>query len=133
MPRFDVEAERINVFQIDDEYLFTHFFDRTDLFEEFRDYYNDDEYRFEVPADEFDEVRERLSAEYFDPVVVEDLEPYCVVKEKYTKHADILRNSVVHWERRGHLFFIMKDELAVREALEQDAERLDETDFVLGI
>ena len=133
MARFDVEAERINVFRIDDEYLFAHFFDRTDLFEAFRDYYNDEEYRFEIPAEEFDDVRERLAGEYFDPVVIEDPEPYCVVKEKYTKHADVLRNSVIHWERRGHLFFVMKDDLAVKEALEGGAERLDETEFVLGI
>ena len=133
MPEFDVERERINVFRIDDDHLFVHFFDRTDLFEAFREYYNDDAYRFEIPEGEFDEVRGRLTAEYFNPVVIEDPEPYCVVKEKYTKHADILRNSVVNWERRGHRFFIMKDELAVKEALERGPQRLEETDFVLGI
>ena len=39
---------------------------------------------FEVPADEFDAVRERLEAAYFDPVVVTDLEPYCVVVGLWT-------------------------------------------------
>ena len=66
-------------------------------------------------------------------MVVENLEPYCVVKEKYTKHADILRNSVANWERDGQLFFLMKDELSVREAVEKGARRIEETEFVVGL
>lgn len=133
MPRFDADTERINVFAIDDEYLFSHYFDRTDLFEALREYYNDDAYRFEVPAEEFDGVRDLLAEAYFDLVVIDDPEPYCVVKEQYTEHAEILRNSVLTWDRRGYRFFIMTDELAVREALERGAERLADTDFVLGL
>lgn len=133
MTEFDADAERINVFPLDGQYMFAHYFDRQDLFEELQAFYNHDDYRFEVPADEFDAVRELLVDAYFDPVVVEDLEAYCVVKEAYTEHADILRQSVAHWERRGQLFFLMKSELAVREAVEHGATRLDETDFVLGV
>lgn len=133
MPRFDVDAERINLFEISDQYLFKQYFDRTDLFEEFSEYYNDEAYRFEIPPDDLKTVRERLSEAYFEPVIVEDPEPFCVVKEKYTGHAEILKRSVAHWERRGHLFFVMKDELAVREAVERGAERIEETEFVLGL
>lgn len=82
-----------------------------------------------MPAEKFPAVKERLSEAYFEPVVIEDLEAYCVVKEQYTEHADILRDSVAKWERRGHLFFLMKDELSVMEALEQEAQRLAETDL----
>jgi len=133
MPQFDVDTERINVFPVDDQYLFTHYFDRTDVFEELSEYYNEEQYRFEIPADEFDHVREFLGEEYYDPAVVDELERFCVVKEKYTEHADILKNSVVNWERRGHLFFLMKAELSIKEALEHGATRLKDTDFVLGI
>lgn len=133
MPRFDADPERINVFHVDDEYLFAHYFDRTDVFEALSGYYNEDAYRFEVPAADFEDVRERLSDAYYDPVVVEDLEPYCVVKEQYTEYADILRNSVLHWERRDHRFFVMKDELAVKEAVEKGAEPIEETGFVIGL
>lgn len=133
MPSFDVEAERITVFRVGDEYLFSHYFDRTDVFEALREFYDEDAYRFEVPAEEFDEVRRRLSEAYYEPEVVEELEPYCVVTEKYAEHADVLRNSVLHWERRGHRFFLLEDELAVREAVEQGATRLVETEFVLGL
>lgn len=133
MPEFELEPEEILVFRVGDEYLFSHFFDRTDVFDALNDYYNEDAYRFEVPADEFDAVRELLRDEYFEPRVIEDLEPYCVVKEKYSRHADVLRNSVANWERDGHLFFLMKDELSVLEAVEQGASRIDETEFVVGL
>ena len=133
MPEFDVATEQITVFRVDDDYLFKHFFERADIFEELSDYYDQTEYRFTIPADEFDEVCEFLEGEYYEPVVVEELEPYCVVKEKYTKHADILRNSVANWERDGQLFFLMKDELSVREAVEKGARRIGETEFVVGL
>lgn len=133
MPEFDVEPERIVVFRVDEEYYFSHYFERTDLFEALQEYYDGDAYRFEVPADAFDEVRSLLEDNYYAPDVVEDLEPFCVVVEKYEPHAAILRNSVVNWERRGHRFFVMADDLAAEQAVEQGATRLAETDFVLGI
>ncbi|MFB6298199.1 MAG: hypothetical protein ABEH56_06735 [Salinirussus sp.] len=66
MPQFDVDAERITVFRIDDEYLFSHYFDQTDVFEDLSEYYNEDAYRFAVPAEDFDDVRERLEEAYTD-------------------------------------------------------------------
>jgi adenosine deaminase len=133
MPRFDVEAERINVFPVGDEYLFTHYFDRKNVFNELREYYNGSEYRFEIPEEDFDEVSEFLKEQYFKPVVVEDLKQFSVVKETYTEHAEILKNSVANWERRNHRFFLMKDELSVKEAVEQGATKIEDTDFALGL
>ena len=133
MPTFDIKPEEITVFPIEAEYWFSHYFDRTDLFEALRDYYNEDAYRFEISAEEFDEVQEELAREYIDLVVAEELEPYCVVIEQYTEYGDILRGSVAHWERQGHRFFLMKDELSVREAVKYGATRLSETDFVVGL
>jgi hypothetical protein len=133
MPGFDVDREELTVFAVDDEYLFAHYFDRRDIFDDLKEYYDDETYRFEVPADEFDAVRERLEAAYFDPVVVTDLEPYCVVVEKYDEHATVLKQSVATWERQGHRFFLMKDDLAVREAVERGATPVGETDFVVGL
>lgn len=122
MPRFGVDAEPITVFRVDDEYLFSHYFDREDTFADIKEYYNDEAYRFKVPADEFDPVRQRLEDAHYEPHVVEDLDPYCVVIDKYDEHAAILRESVATWERRGHRFFLMQDDLAVKEALEQGPE-----------
>lgn len=133
MPEFDVDGEEILVFDVGGEYLFTHYFDGRDVFDDLSAYYDRENYRFEVPESAFDEVRERLAEAYFEPVVVEDLEPYCVVKEKYTKHADTLRDSVVHWERDETLFFLMKDAFAVEKAVQRGATPIEETDYVVGL
>jgi hypothetical protein len=133
MPSFDVDPQRIVVFRVDDEYLFSHYFEREDVFDSLRDYYDGETYRFEIPAAEFDDVRERLEDAYYEPIVVEDLEPYCVVKEQYTEHADVLKQSVLNWERRGYLFFLMEDDLAVKDAIERGATPIEETEFVLGL
>jgi hypothetical protein len=133
MPEFDVDPERIRVFPMDGEYWFSHYFDRQDLFQRLREYYNEDDYRFEIPADEFETVRQELAEEYVELDVVEDREAFCVVKEQYSEYGDVLRDSVAYWERRGQRFFLMKDDLAVKEAVERGAERLADTEYVLGL
>lgn len=133
MAEFDVDRERIVVFPIDDEYLFRYFFDRKDIFEQLREYYDDGEYRFAVPADDFEDVAAILREAHFEPVVVGDLREFCVVKEQYTEHADILRNAVAQWQRRGYNFFLMKDELSVGQAIEAGATPIEETDLALGL
>ena len=133
MPTFDVDPTQLVVFKIDDEYLFSHYFDQQDVFDDLQEYYNDNAYRFEVPAAEFDTVSNRLEDAYFEPAVVTELEPYCVVIDKYDEHAEILKNSVANWERGGKRFFLMKDDLAVKEAVERGATLISETDFVVGL
>ena len=127
------EREPIYVFKIDDAYLFTHYFARTDVFSELQMYYDDDEYRFEVPEDEFPRVLEVLEQNYYGPIRVEDIKKFAVVKEEYTEHTDILRNSVMHWNRDGYDFFVMQSPQAVEEAVEQGATPIEETDLVLGL
>ena len=133
MPSFGIDPERINLFDVGGRYLFKHYFERTDIFDALSEYYNGDEYRFEVPTDELEEVRDTLDERYYELVAIDDPEPYCVVKEQYTPHAAILRNSVAHWSRDDHNFFLMKDELSVHEALEAGAKPVSETSFVVGL
>jgi len=133
MPDFDIDPETIRAFPMGEEYWFSHYFDRQDLFQRLSEYYNDDDYRFEIPQEEFETVSEELADEYIELDVVEDREAFCVVKDQYSEYGDILRDSVAHWERRGQRFLLMKDELAVKEALEHGAERLTDTEYVLGL
>lgn len=133
MPEFDVEATRIPVFEISESYLFTYYFEGEDLFEELEGYYDRDEYRFEIPKEAFEEVCRVLAEHFYELDVVEDIEPYCVVKETYTEHAEILKQSVLTWTRRGHHFFLLKDELAVEHAIERGATPVADVDLVLGI
>lgn len=134
MPTFDVDPEPLYVFQIDDEYLFSEYFDHRDLFDRLSEYYDSDAYRFEVPADDYDAVVDALEEFYYDPVVVdEERAEFCVVTGKYDEHAESLKRSVIHWERQGHRFFLMQSPLDVDEAIERGATPLSETEFVLGL
>ena len=80
-------------------------------------------------AGAFELMREVGLRVHDDNRIVEDVGAFSVVKEQYSKHADILRNSVMHWTRDGYHFFVMQDPIAV----EQGATRLENTDLVLGL
>ena len=127
------EREPIYVFNIEESYLFTHYFARTDIFSELQEYYNDEEYRFEVPEYDFLWVLELLEENHYKPIRVEDIEEFAVVKEQYTSHSEILLNSVMYWSRDGYNFFVMQSPHAVEEAVEQGASRIEETELVLGL
>ena len=134
MTSFDVDREPVYVFELDHAYVFRRYFELNEVFDELRDYYDADEYRFEVPEPDWDDTVEVLRTYYFEPEVVEDVAGFVVVKEQYTKHAEILKNSVAHWTRRGYNFFLMKDPLAVERAVqEQGATPASETDLVVGL
>lgn len=128
-------ADHTPIYLFPDEgtYYFSHFFDRTDLFDELATFYHGGAYRFEVPASELEEVTVLLEDHWFDPVIVDDISRFCVVKEQYTSHAEILNLSVLHWNRRGFNFFVMRDPLAVDQAVGHGATRIEGTDLVVGI
>lgn len=134
MGDLDVDREPIYVFRLDDAYVFRHYFELTDCFDALAEFYDDEAYRFEVPDREWDDVVGTLREFYYDPEVVEDVEPFVVVKEAYTPHAEILRNSVANWTRRGYNFFLMTDPLAVERAVQEEgATPVAETDLVVGL
>lgn len=79
----DSERSRdpIYVFKIDSEYLFSHYFRRSDIFSELRMYYKDDEYRFGIPEYDFPKVLELLEQNHYKPIRVDTIEEFAVVKE----------------------------------------------------
>ena len=89
-----------------------------------------EKYRFEVPAEEINQVEAFLEEYFYDLQQIEStaIEPFCVVKEKYTDHASILRNLVYHTSQAGSTVFVMQDELSAEQALEQGATRLADSD-----
>ena len=123
----------IRVFELGDEFVFTHYFDGTDAFTDLSDYYDDESYRFEIPAREFESVRETLKDHGHDFLLTDDPDDFCVVVERYEPHAVILRDSVVHWSRRDHEFFLMKDEAAVEKAIREGATPIEDTEFSSGL
>jgi len=121
------------VFEVNDQYLFKQYLDAPELFDALRGYYVRDEYRFEVPVDEFDDVAARLRDHGFEPTIVDDLEPFCVCIGQYEKHADILKESVANWTRREHKFFLMRSPFAVEQAVGRGATLVADTEFEAGI
>jgi hypothetical protein len=132
MPTFDVDSTRINAFEVEDAdlYIFSQYFSEDEIFDELREWYDGEKYRFEVPAEEIDRVEAFLEEHFYDLQRIESnaIEPFCVVKEKYTDHAGILRNSVYHTSQAGSTVFVMQDELSAEQALEQGSTRLTDSD-----
>ena len=127
MPTFDVEKEEITVFGLGDTYIFRTYFDEDPVFNQLQNYYNEDKYRFEVPHCELEKVERLLDEYYYELQVTDDFEDYCVVAEKGTDSSAILRNSVMRKQRAQHEIFVMKDELSVKQAMEQGAERIEKS------
>ncbi|WP_228842413.1 hypothetical protein [Halococcus agarilyticus] len=132
MPTFDADTTQINAFEVEDAglYIFSQYFDEDEIFDELREWYDGEKYRFEVPAEEIDQVETFLEEYFYDlqRVGPTAIEPFCVVKEKYTDHASILRNSVYHTSQGSKTVFVMQDELSAEQALEQGATRLADSD-----
>lgn len=129
MPTFDVDRDQINVFEVNDTYLFKQYFDNDDVFEKLRHYYNPDAYRFELPTDnDLNQTKEILHDHFYQVNVVDDIEPYCVVKARHSEHEDILRNAVLTYDRGQQTIFLLKDQLSVDQALEQGATRIVDAD-----
>ena len=132
MPSFEIDRQELTVFTLDDAYVFKQFFEQDDLFADLQKYYNDDTYRFEVTEEAFEAVADRLEEHFYEPVVVDDIEPFCVVKRKYTDHPDVLFKTAVAKQSIGnHTVFLLKDQLSVEQAVEQGATRLEETDVAV--
>lgn len=132
MPTFDVDRTPINVFDCGGVYLFKHYFGEDAVFDALRPYYNEDDYRFEVPADAFAEVEDLLAAHYYEPTVIDEPERFCVVYPKYTEHPAVLFKASVLQRSTGDAHvFLMKDQLSAEQAVEQGATRLRDADIEL--
>lgn len=133
MPTFDVDPTEISAFRVDDSILFKHYFDNQEAFTGLEEYYNRDEYRFEVPGDDLNSVKQILDTHYCSLQVVEDYDPYCVVVDTDQDYSDVLRNAVLTKERSGYLILLLKDEISVEQAAEHGATRLADTHINEGI
>ena len=130
MPSFDVDREQVNLFRVEDRYLFKQYFDQDKVFTALRDYYNQDDYRFEVPPDVVEEVKQVLRGHMFEPVVVDAPAQFCVVYPKYTDHPDVLfKTAVLQRSKRDKHLFLLKDQLSVEQAVNNGATRLADTDL----
>lgn len=120
--------DRVNVFDIDDVYLFKHYFEGEHVFDRLKRYYNNQQYRFEVPPEAFESLQSFLSDNGYDLVVVESIEPYAVLVKQYTEHPDnIFKESVYQRRIAGYHCFVLTDRSAVERAVREGAIPLSET------
>ncbi len=120
--------ERVNAFQVGEQYYFKFYFEETAVFSQINQYYNQYEYRFEVPAGRFEWVKEFLADAGYDLVVVSEFAPFVVVKRKFTAHPNILfEKSVFHTTVQNFNCFVMDDHDAAEAAVAAGARYLRET------
>jgi hypothetical protein len=122
--------EQVNVFEVDESYLFKYYFDSEEVFDRLKQYYNNQQYRFEVPPDEFENLRSFIEEYGYGLVVINMIEPFIVVVKKYTAHPDnIFKSSVIQRTVNGYNCFLLTNQAAVKEAVQDGAARLTETDL----
>lgn len=122
----------MNAFPVDGRYLFRHYFEGDRLFARLREYYENRQYRFAVPAGEFADVRRFLGERGYWLVVVDDPAEFVVAVRQYTAHPDgIFEHSVLQRARDGHNLFLLKDAEAVGEMAAAGATPLPETDLAV--
>ena len=117
---FDVIPKRkhITMFKVGKLWVFKQFFDNRELFNALLDYYNKDQYRFEFKSTGArNNALKILERNGFDYDLVEDLQGYVVQLPKNVKYAQILKNSVAFKETASERIFLMKDLVAVEEAV----------------
>ncbi|MDG5761331.1 hypothetical protein QA600_18535 [Natronococcus sp. A-GB1] len=122
--------EPVKVFAVNDAYLFKHYFEEKSVFEALRSYYNGDQSRFEVPDHAFEDVQTILEEAGFEPVLIRDVRPFCVVYPKYREHPTVLfKRSVLQQSRDRVHIFLMQDQAAVEQAVNQGATPVTDTDL----
>jgi hypothetical protein len=122
--------ERVNVFEVDETYLFKHYFEGEDVFDRLKQYYNNQHYRFEVPPDKFEDMRSFLADYGYGLVIVDAIDEFVVVVEKYTTHPEnIFKQSVIQRSVDGYNCFLLTDQAAVEQATREHATRLTVTDL----
>ena len=122
--------EQVNVFEVDRTYLFKQYFEGENVFARFKQYYNNQYYRFEVPPDDFDSVRAFLDEHGYGLVLDGVPEEFAVVVRKYTAHPEnIFKASVLQRSINEYNCFLLTDQTAVDQAVMQGATRLTETNF----
>jgi hypothetical protein len=122
--------EQVNVFEVNETHLFKHYFDGDEVFDRLKPYYNNQHYRFEVPPDEFEDLRSFLTDHGYGLVVVDVVAEFAVVVKKYTSHpGNIFKQSVIQRSIGDYNCFLMTDQAAVEQAVHEGAIRLTETDF----
>jgi len=128
MPTFEIKAEKITAFDTGERYIFKNYFDEDQLFKQLKKYYDRHKYRFEIPYEDIEEVRQLLDEYFYKLEITDRLQAYCVVVPEEADSSGILRNSVMKKQTHRHEILVMKDKISVRQAEEDGAIRLEKSE-----
>jgi hypothetical protein len=123
--RRDLEA--VNAFPMRDVLLVNHYFEGDGAFAALQPYYDQREYRFEVPQSDLETVQDELAEHGYRLRVVDYLAAYAVVVRKYSHHPEsVFEDAVAQFSNAEFNVFLLKDEAAVETAVRSGAQRLTE-------
>lgn len=125
MSSFKIGTEEITAFAFENTYLFTECFDKKQLFNQLKKYHNKYNYCFKVPEGGLKEVKQTLDNYFYELVIEDSPEGYCVVGNEETDTYAILRNSVMSKQPRNHDIYLMNDKLSHKQTIEQGEIRIE--------
>jgi hypothetical protein len=94
--------ERVNAFAIGDYYLFKHYFAEDEVFARLGHYYNNQQYRFQVPATQFEQLHQFVGQYGYALVPLDEtsVPEFVVGVEKYTAHPENIFKGASHPPRQ---------------------------------
>jgi hypothetical protein len=122
---FDIikRRKRITLFKLGKLWVFKYFLDDKETFKALAEAYNEDKYRFEFKTfGERNNALKILERMGYDYELVEDLRPFIVKLNRFSKYGPILKNSVSYVETPNSRIFLMKDMAAAEEAVRLGAK-----------
>jgi hypothetical protein len=116
----------ITIIKAGSHWIFKHFFEDMETFRELADFYDKDGYRFilKTPGEK-NLVQKLLEQRGFDVAMAENSRGYVVKLSRYSRYAEVLKNSLAQIETPEWRIFLMKDQAAVKEALRQGAKLVE--------
>lgn len=120
-----VKMANINIFKLQNNYVFKQYLNDRELFKQLGDYYNGAQYRFEIPTADLEKVQDILQAAGYDLTIVDNPKEFVVTIGRFQKHKEILKNSVDVEEVGDDKVFLMKDKEAVEMALGMGATKYE--------
>jgi hypothetical protein len=118
--------KQIIIFKAGGHWVFKHYFDDRDIFRELVEYYDKDKYCFVLKTvGDRNRALKLLEIRGFVVALVENAREYVVKLNKYRKYGPILKNSVAQIENPEWRIFLMKDQTAVKEALQLGAKMVE--------
>jgi len=115
--------KQITIFKAGGHWVFKHYFDDRNIFMELVEYYDKDKYCFVLKTlGDRNRALKLLEIRGFVVALVENTREYVVKLNRYRKYGPILKNSVAQIETPEWRIFLMKDQTAVKEALQLGAK-----------